>query len=236
MRMGEDQPVYGVQAQALLANQPALLRLEDMAAYYLAEIRKVQPRGPYKFLGYSFGGTVALEMAHQLREAGETVALLGMLDAKTLQYEVQMARTRSVQAKIGHRLTRFRGNTGQLDLKTRLAYIYNKVSTRAIRYSCMLLSFLRVRKVPSFMKSAYDINFVALRNYEVRPYDGRLILFRANEQDFAGGAFDLGWGSVFRDGVEVHELPGDHDRIFLEPNIDVLASSLSACLSNTGSP
>jgi amino acid adenylation domain-containing protein len=232
MRIGENQPVYGVQAQALLANQPALLRLEDMAAYYLAEIRKVQPRGPYKFLGYSFGGTVALEMAHQLHEAGEAVVFLGMLDAKTLEYEEQLARTRSVQAKIEDRVNRFRGNTGQLDLKSRLSYVYDKVSTRAIRYGCMLLSFVHVKKVPSFMKSAYDINYVALRNHKVRPYGGRLILFRANEQEFMDGAFDLGWGAIFRDGVEVRELPGDHDRIFLEPNIDVLASSLRACLRN----
>jgi aspartate racemase len=232
MRMGANQPVYGVQAQSLLTNQPALLRLKDMAAYYLAEIRKVQPHGPYKFLGYSFGGTVVLEMAHLLREAGETVALLGMLDAKTLHYEEEMARTRSVQAKIEHRVSRFRGNTGQLDPKSRVAYIWDKISTRAIRYSCMAAAALRLRQVPSFMKSAYDINFVALRNHTLRPFDGKLILFRANEQDFADGAYDLGWGPFFRGGVEVHELPGDHDRIFLEPNIDALASSLRASLRN----
>ena len=82
MRMGPDQPVYGIQSQALVAGAPALIRLKDMAALYLADVRKVQPHGPYKFLGYSFGGTVVLEMAHQLRAAGEEVSLIGMLDAK----------------------------------------------------------------------------------------------------------------------------------------------------------
>ena len=72
-RIGADQPVYGVQAQALEANQPALLRMEDMAAHYLREIRRIQPKGPYHFLGYSFGGIVVLEMAHQLHKAGEEV-------------------------------------------------------------------------------------------------------------------------------------------------------------------
>src|ERR1700733_10321978 len=81
-RIGADQPVYGVQAQALEANQPALYRIEEMAAHYLKEIRRVQPKGPYHILGYSFGGTVSLEWAHQLHAAGERVGLLGMLDTR----------------------------------------------------------------------------------------------------------------------------------------------------------
>ena len=232
MRMGLDQPVYGVQSQALLSGQPALLRLQDMAAYYLAEIRKLQPRGPYQLLGYSFGGTVVLEMARQLRAAGETVALLGMLDAKTLEYEQQLAQTRSVQARLERRVKRFHGNTVRLTLSQRTAYLLDKVKTRTIRYLCMAAAALRFRRVPAFLKSAYDINFVAIRNHRLRPYDGKLVLFRAQEQEFAEGPYDLGWGKIFGGGVEVHDLPGDHDRIFLEPNIDALATSLRSVLQN----
>ena len=75
--------MYGIQSQALVANQPALLHLKDMAAHYISDIRKVQLRGPYHLLGYSFGGTVVLEMAHQLRAAGEEVALIGMIDSRS---------------------------------------------------------------------------------------------------------------------------------------------------------
>ncbi|WP_433965022.1 condensation domain-containing protein [Tunturiibacter gelidiferens] len=85
-RIGADQPVYGVQAQALELDQPALLCIEDMAAHYLKEIRRVQPQGPYHLLGYSFGGIVVLEMAHQLLAAGETIGLLGMLDTRARDY------------------------------------------------------------------------------------------------------------------------------------------------------
>ena len=49
MRMGANQPVYGIQSQALVSGESALIRLKDMAALYLAEARKVQPHGPYKF-------------------------------------------------------------------------------------------------------------------------------------------------------------------------------------------
>ena len=233
MRMGANQPVYGIQSQALVAGAPALIRLKDMAALYLADIRKVQPHGPYKFLGYSFGGTVALEMAHQLRAAGETVSLLGMLDSRTIHYDQKHSQTRSLQGKVGHRVNRFSGNISALNFGARAAYIWDKITTRAIRYACMIAARMNLTRVPAFMKSAYDINYVAIQNYRLQPYDGRLILFRAMEQDYAKGDYDLGWGSIFRGGVEVHDLPGDHDRIFLDPNIEVLARSLRAALKDS---
>ena len=230
MRMGNDQPVYGIQSQALLRNQPALLRLKDMAAHYLADIRKVQPHGPYHLLGYSFGGTVVLEMAHQLRAAGEDVALLGMIDSKSRDYAETLAKMKGVHERIQHRLTRFRGNTGALSLPERLRYIGEKLGTRAIRFACMAAARMRFRQVPAFMRSAYDINYVAVQNYKLRPFEGRLILFRAAEQDAADAPFDLGWSSVFSQPIEIRELSGDHERIFLEPNIDEMAESLKRCL------
>ena len=230
MRMGPDQPVYGIQSQALLSNQPALLRLKDMAAHYLADIRKVQPHGPYHLLGYSFGGTVVLEMAHQLHAAGEQVALLGMIDSKSKDYANTLAHMKSVQERINHRLTRFRGNTGALSLPERVKYVGEKISTRAIRFACMAAARLRFRQVPAFMRSAYDINYVAVQSYNPPRFHGRLVLFRASEQDAADAPFDLGWSSVFTEPVEIHELPGDHERIFLEPNIDELAGSLKSAL------
>ena len=49
-----------------------------MASYYADSIRDVQPRGPYILAGYSFGGVVAFEMAHQLSTTREKVALLAL--------------------------------------------------------------------------------------------------------------------------------------------------------------
>ena len=51
-----------------------------MAADYVAEIRGVQPHGPYFLAGYSFGGRVSFEIAQQLVRAGERVSFLGMID------------------------------------------------------------------------------------------------------------------------------------------------------------
>ena len=83
MRVGSDQPVYGIQAQALVANQPALLRPEGHGgALHRRHPQSSTSHGPYHLLGYSFGGTVVLEMAHQLRAAGDEVAMIGMVDSK----------------------------------------------------------------------------------------------------------------------------------------------------------
>ena len=43
-------------------------------------VRSLQPRGPYKLLGYSLGGTIAQAIAARLAAAGEEVAFLGLLD------------------------------------------------------------------------------------------------------------------------------------------------------------
>jgi thioesterase domain-containing protein len=231
LRMGADQPVYGIQSQALVANQPALLHLKDMATHYIEDIRRVQPHGPYKLLGYSFGGTVVLEMAHQLRRMGEEVAMLGMIDSKSKDYEEALSRLTSMQNRINRRMNRFKGNAGRLAWQERAKYIWEKITTRAIRFACMAATNLNIRRVPAFMSSAYDINYVAVHNYRLRAYDGKLVLFRASEQDGARGPYDLGWGPIFHQGVQIHDLPGDHERIFLEPNIDRLAESLREALN-----
>jgi thioesterase domain-containing protein len=230
MRMGGELPIYGIQSQALVANSPALLRLKDMAAHYISDIRKVQPKGPYHLLGYSFGGTVVFEMAQQLKAMGEEVRMLGMIDSKSKDYGETLAKMSPVQERISKRVIRFKGNTGGLSRKAQLKYVFAKLNTRAIRYACLVAAKLHLTRVPAFMRSAYDINYVAVQNYVPQPYDGKLILFRASEQNDSRGPYDLGWGHLFSEGVEIHDLTGDHERIFLEPNIDLLASSLRDCL------
>ncbi|MER7757851.1 amino acid adenylation domain-containing protein [Kitasatospora sp. NPDC097643] len=74
-------PVYGLQARGL--TEPGALPdgIAEMAADYVAELRTVRPHGPYRLLGWSFGGMVAHAMAVQLQAAGEEVELLAVLDS-----------------------------------------------------------------------------------------------------------------------------------------------------------
>ncbi|MFC6646344.1 amino acid adenylation domain-containing protein [Granulicella cerasi] len=225
-RLGEDQPVYGVQAQSLLSGKAALLRLEDMAAFYIREMRTVQPHGPYHLLGYSFGGTVAAEMATQLINAGEEVAYLSMLDAKTKDFEAEFHSSMAVQTKVDRRMKQIMGNTQHLSMTDRVKYIANKLGTRSARISARLFGKLGARRMPSWMKVPWDVNLVALQRYNLHTYPGRLVLFRATDQDYASGPRDLGWSRYFPGGVKIYEIRGDHERIFLEPAVGDMAKAI----------
>src|SRR5690606_40388120 len=83
MEMSTDMPIYGLQALGLDGCTRPLERIEDMARRYVAEIRTVQPAGPYYLAGGSMGGMIAYEMAQQLTAAGEEVALLGLIDTSS---------------------------------------------------------------------------------------------------------------------------------------------------------
>jgi pimeloyl-ACP methyl ester carboxylesterase len=79
--LGADQPVYGIEAQGLAPGEAPLTRLEAIAERSLAVLLAAFPRGPYRLLGWSFGGLVAYEMARLLAASGRTVELLAILDA-----------------------------------------------------------------------------------------------------------------------------------------------------------
>jgi thioesterase domain-containing protein/acyl carrier protein len=80
-----DRALYALQARSLSQPDQPAASIPAMAADYLDQIRTVQPSGPYHLLGWSFGGVVAHEMAVQLQADGETVSLLGLLDAYPAQ-------------------------------------------------------------------------------------------------------------------------------------------------------
>ncbi|MBN8246184.1 MAG: amino acid adenylation domain-containing protein, partial [Verrucomicrobia bacterium] len=75
-----DCPLYAVSQWAQGSGFVQARSMADLAEIHLKGIRAVQPRGPYRLAGYSFGGLIALEIAHQLRRNGEEVELLFLLD------------------------------------------------------------------------------------------------------------------------------------------------------------
>ncbi|MEU6934614.1 amino acid adenylation domain-containing protein [Streptomyces sp. NPDC046374] len=78
--LGDDQPLYALQARSLSDPGHRPGSIEEMADAYLERIRGIQPWGPYRLLGWSFGGLVAHTVAVRLREAGEEVELLALMD------------------------------------------------------------------------------------------------------------------------------------------------------------
>jgi thioesterase domain-containing protein len=91
-----------------------------------------------------------------------------------------------------------------------------------------------VKKKEGFSAYTDDINEKSLkaqRNYELKPVDIAVELFRAKKKTFYMDDFDLlGWKPYALKGVTVHDIPGEHNTIFAPPNDKVFASVLQKCL------
>ena len=79
--LGNDQPVYGIQAEALDGRTEIQADFKTVAGRYIQEIKKVQPQGPYLLGGYCLGGNIALEVAQQLQLKGDTIGCVAMIES-----------------------------------------------------------------------------------------------------------------------------------------------------------
>jgi thioesterase domain-containing protein len=74
-------PLYGLQSRALARPEPLPVGMPELARDFADQIRRTQPGGPYRLLGWSLGGTVAFAVARELEARGHEVGLLAVLDA-----------------------------------------------------------------------------------------------------------------------------------------------------------
>jgi thioesterase domain-containing protein len=231
--MGPDQPFYGLQAQGLDRDKVSPLRLEDVAAQYIDEIRPVQPRGPYYLGGWCYGGKVAYEMAQQLCAQGEEVALLAMVQSPGPGYPQFRPGTTRV-----HRLVY--GAIGRLDLvkdkilerepHERLRYALNKVRTTTRKKIESLWTRLAWGKAGP-KDGIIDALTEAGKRYRPRPYAGRTAIFRAGKQPL-GVVPDpaLGWSTLIEGELELREIPGYHLGGMEGPRVRILAEQLRDCI------
>jgi amino acid adenylation domain-containing protein len=84
--LGEDQPVYGLQDPAHVTGKDPIATVEELADLYTHTLREVQPHGPYRLFGWSFGAIVACEIARRLVARGETVEALFLLDPPPMSF------------------------------------------------------------------------------------------------------------------------------------------------------
>jgi thioesterase domain-containing protein len=216
----EGMAIYGLQARGLDGVTPPLERIEEMARRYVAEVRKVQPSGPYYLAGGSMGGMIAYEMAQQLTAAGEGVALLGMIDTSSHYGR----RLREQAAHPPSAWSRLRARLRGLSPGTALAALVRMPGNRiAAARSRRLVAELRRRGEPLPHELRYAhveaMHLRAYRDYVVQPWPGRLTLFRAAQQDpELGDDPCLGW-SAFAGEVEVFDVPGTHRGIVEKPEL-----------------
>ncbi|BET96662.1 hypothetical protein TCT1_15830 [Xenorhabdus sp. TCT-1] len=76
-----DLPVYALQALGIHTLEHPPMSIEALATNHIQAIRRIQPQGPYRLMGWSIGGLIAYEITQQLASNGETVEFLGMIDS-----------------------------------------------------------------------------------------------------------------------------------------------------------
>jgi amino acid adenylation domain-containing protein len=230
-----DRPFYALQSQGLYGEARPLRSIEEMAAIYLREMRTVQPRGPYFVGGYSMGGTVAFEIERRLREGGEEVGLLALIDSRApdafepAEDEDGPQLIAAFAADIGLPLESFNlspERLAQLEPAERLAYVLDEA--KAANLVPPDFGLAQAERLYEVFKS----NVRAVREYVPRVSPGRATLFKSSEQ-LARSNVDstMGWDKFFEGGVSVHTAPGNHYTVMSEPGVQILAAQLTASLN-----
>jgi amino acid adenylation domain-containing protein len=199
-RLNPEHPVYGLQPLSREHYPMLHTRLTDMAAYYIEQIRKVQPEGPYFLAGLCVGGFLAFEMARQLRSQGQSTAMVALID--TADVEAKERPGRLVSARI-NRFSQSLGKGQNLTLRQRLLEVPAKVGRKLFNLIAYEVGskFQKVKNRLKFKLLRYYLDRAApapgfLHNIPVRitlklaereyvpqaAYVGEVLLFRATEK------------------------------------------------------
>jgi thioesterase domain-containing protein len=196
--LGVDQPFYAFQPQGVDGGPIERTTVEEMAKHYIAEMRKVQPDGPYFIGGYCFGGNVAFEMARQLGEQGCPAGVVAMLSAPLRFHRPEGERTYLPEwsSKSAAPRAKARGfHRMKLALRWRAQRGFYTVRTAAHKLGCRLLNAAGI-PVPQSWRELYIVRslLIAERNYVPRFFNGKLMIFRG------GGIYDhdpgMGWSKL----------------------------------------
>ena len=226
--MGTDRPFYALQPRNTMQEAGTARTIEAMAREDLEELRRIQPTGPYALAGWSMGGFVAYEMACLLREAGEEVELLALLDIGVPDPDQPQRDATEAALELGAQhldldLTELADVTGEermeafLQLAQRRGRLAHEVDLRWVRV----------------LADGFRISVEAVQQYRPRPYPGRVTLFRAQEHRDNGRGLTQGWDALVRGGVDVQWVSGTHQSLVRRPHVAEVAERLRAILDGT---
>ena len=188
--LGPDRPVFASPPPAL-ENEDAVFDIERLAARYVEHLQAARPGGPYLLAGHCFGGLVAFEMAHRLRERGADVALLALLDCFNPRCASREPRVKWMLRKL-----RAAGRRVMIHLE----YLDRHPAEEGIRY---LLG--RTRALADRLDDEADGPREATARYEPKPYAGPVLLLGREVRHPDSPLF--GWQALLTGQVEAHRLP-----------------------------
>ncbi|MCP3102825.1 amino acid adenylation domain-containing protein [Myxococcus sp. K15C18031901] len=239
--LSSEQPVFGFQMPGVMDDTPPPGTVEDTAALYVDLMRRVQPRGPYRVAGWSYGGIIACEMARQLEARGEQVALLGLIDGASLDRKAARdSRDLREAVSTGSQLVKVMVETPLPRDYANLRLVGEWMGISLPESPGELLrtdpggkrSYLR-RLMGDVGRTARNMRVTlrAERTYVFTSYGGTATLFRAEPPKDGRDSLVDSVRRFARGGVRVVVVPGNHMTLIMEDqHVAVLARHLQASL------
>jgi pyochelin synthetase len=213
--------LVSIQLPGLFAAETPLFTIESQADYVIAQMKQNQPKGPYFIGGYSYGGTIAFEVARKLRLTGDEVPMVLLADTLRTRTKLEAFQGDEIAytAMVRGLLALYSGSLGcgeniLEEYPARAAYdhITAELSQKGILGPVSLPA--------DRMAAMFKANFKALGQFVPQALPGDLTLirteggfppeFRDYEPEESLQDEGLGW-SEFVDGrLDVHSVPGDH--------------------------
>ncbi|KTC01815.1 non-ribosomal peptide synthetase [Pseudomonas syringae] len=243
-----DFPIYGLPGIGL--GQQQLRTLECLAARLVERIRQVQPRGPYRLAGWSFGGVLAYEVATQLLGMDEAVTFLGLIDSYVPRLTDQgKARWQGPdlleRQLLSHCIAHWQAQdeTGS----TALARLHSLGEQAALPDFETLLQLCRDEQLLYEELAQADDRQLrhylerevahghALAHYQVELLSLPIHLFCADQRPMAppGASATLGWAEILPKGaLQCVSVPGDHMSMMQTPHVNTLGQRIGQALQD----
>ena len=226
--LGPKRKIQGLQYPGQDQDPIPALSVPQMAKTYVDAITRVQPEGPYLLAGYSMGGSVAYEMARHLRARGQQIGLLVLIDAGTR--DAQLGGLARAARKLSDHLGVM---SDQLPARWP-AYVWNAFRKEMDRFRHGLPDKTAATApaptpdLPEPLRRLIsDILMSAHANYPAPPCDVAIKLLRCTQGSGARWAKrHQGWLERAGGGVEVFDLPADHNTALSGPSAALAAAYL----------
>jgi thioesterase domain-containing protein len=222
-------PVYVL--PCVPAEQKQLDTMRDMAKRMIRMIRRIQPLGPYRISGWSFGGMLAYEIAAQLFEENEAVEFLGLIDTNYFKgmsasedtvFDENACLLRRIESKANHDATH---RKIMRDLKNASASIDLQTLIRKCKESSILPDSEPIEAIRRLLIRDH-LFFNCAINYVARPIAIRAYLFWATEEEEIDSM--RGWSAVFpADMINTIPIRGNHFTMMQPPNVEYLGREIS---------
>ncbi|WP_030239693.1 amino acid adenylation domain-containing protein [Streptomyces sp. NRRL S-350] len=222
---------YGIQAHGINDGETPYPTIREMAAADVAELRRVQPEGPYTLWGFSFGARVAFEAAWQLEQAGRRVERLLLIcpgnpqvrrdDGRQWGREASYADPAYVTILFGV----FTGRIGGAELERCLAETTDEDTFVASVHRLLPdLDEEVIRRITGIVGETYEFEY-SFRELAERRLSAPVTVFKAAGDDYSFIEGSSGYSAA---PPTVVDLAGDHYGVLKEHGVTELAAAIRA--------